>query len=172
MAKYDEEFKHEVVQCYLSGSAGSKSIALRYGLDHSTVRHWVASYRQHGLAGLRKKHSCYSAQFKHEVLQRMWREELSYRQVVALFDLRGGPGVVSAWERQYHEGGLAALKPKPRDRRPKMTAPESPKPPKSEETLEELRKQNEYLRAEVAYLKKLNALVRAGRQVAQNKRKP
>ena len=53
-----------------------------------------------------------------------------------------------------------------------MTVPESPKPPQSDETLEELRKQNEYLRAEVAYLKKLNALVRARRQAAQNKHKP
>ena len=172
MAKYDEEFKQEVVQRYLSGSAGIQAIARQYDLNPSVARRWIASYRQHGMAGLRKKHSHYSAQFKHEVLQRMWREELSYSQVVALFDLRGGPGVVSVWERQYHEGGLAGLEPKPRGRPKKMTVPESPKPPQSDETLEELRKQNEYLRAEVAYLKKLNALVRARRQAAQNKRKP
>jgi transposase len=37
-------------------------------------------------------------------------------------------------------------------------------------TLEQLRKENEYLRTEVAYLKKLNALVQAKKQVAQKKR--
>jgi transposase len=44
--------------------------------------------------------------------------------------------------------------------------------PEDTRTLEELRKENEYLRVEVAYLKKLNALVRANRQAAQKRRKP
>jgi transposase len=56
-----------------------------------------------------------------------------------------------------------------------MTAAESPKPvstpPADTRTLEELRKENEYLRAEVAYLKKLDALVRAKQQAAQKKHK-
>jgi transposase len=38
-------------------------------------------------------------------------------------------------------------------------------------TVEDLRKENEYLRAEVAYLKKLDALVRAKKQAAPSKRK-
>ena len=37
---------------------------------------------------------------------------------------------------------------------------------------EALRKENEYLRTEVAYLKKLEALVRANRQAALKGRKP
>jgi transposase len=44
--------------------------------------------------------------------------------------------------------------------------------PEDTRTLEELRKENEYLRAEVAYLKKLDALVRAQRLAAPKKRKP
>jgi transposase len=39
-------------------------------------------------------------------------------------------------------------------------------------TLEALRRENEYLRAEVAYLKKLDALVRAQKHAAPKKRKP
>ena len=39
-------------------------------------------------------------------------------------------------------------------------------------TQEDLRKENEYLRAEVAYLKKLDALVRAKKQAVPTKRKP
>jgi transposase len=57
-----------------------------------------------------------------------------------------------------------------------MTAPKPPEPtpPHTDDarTLQTLRKENEYLRAEVAYLKKLDALVRANRQAAQRKRKP
>jgi transposase len=114
-------------------------------------------------------------QFKVAVLERMWAQKLSYRQVAALFDLRGGTGVVASWERQYHEGGVTALAPKPRGRPPKMNTPNDPKPvggqPQEARTLEELRKENEYLRAEVAYLKKLDALVREKKQAAPQKRK-
>ena len=57
-----------------------------------------------------------------------------------------------------------------------MTAPKPPEAPLPQaddtRTLQSLRKENEYLRAEVAYLKKLDALVRANRQAAQRRRKP
>jgi transposase len=57
-----------------------------------------------------------------------------------------------------------------------MTAPKPPDPPpphaNDASTLDALRKENEHLRAEVAYLKKLDALVRVNRQAAQKKRKP
>lgn len=179
MGKHEESLKLEVVRRYLSGSDGTRTVAMRYGLDRGTVRNWVERYRKHGVAGLRKKSSRYSAAFKLSVLRRMWRQGLSRRQVAALFDLRAGHGVVSAWERQYHAGGLDGLKPKPAGRTRTMTAPKPPPssppmPPHGDDTrtLEALRKENEYLRAEVAYLKKLDALVRANRQAAQNKRKP
>jgi transposase len=106
----------------------------------------------------------------------MWREELSFNQTIHLFDLRGGGGVVSSWQRKYHEGGIIALAPKPRGR-PKPMKPPEPTTPSTElpvqaKTLQELQRENEYLRAEVAYLKKWAALVRAKQQAAQTKRKP
>ena len=44
-------------------------------------------------------------------------------------------------------------------------------PPADSRSLEDLRKENEYLRAEVAYLKKLKALLQAKEQAALRKRK-
>lgn len=170
MAKYTEAFKLEVAQTYLSKQIGARSLAAQYGLDHGTVRRWAHQYQAHGEAGLRKKFSHYSAAFKLSVLRRLWQEELSCRQVAALFDLRGGHGVVTAWVRQYHEGGLDALQPKPRDRPKKMPKPKPPSPTDETRTLEQLRKENEYLRAEVAYLKKLRALRQTKAQAAQKKR--
>ena len=174
MAKYSEEFKLSVVQCYESGKQGSKSVAKRYGIGETRVRMWVAAYRQHGLSGLRKKFSHYSGQFKLSVLQRMQQEDLSATQAVALFDIRGGASVIADWKRRYHEQGLAGLQPKPRGRPKKMI---DSKPPQSVTPLqtdtrsrEELAKENEYLRAEVAYLKKLRALRQAKEQAAQKKR--
>jgi transposase len=176
MAKYDEKFKRSVVQDYLAGSGGYKRLAAKYGIDHGQIRHWVGSYRQNGDDGLSKKFSRYSAEFKLHVLEHMWREELSFNQTIHLFNLRGGSGVVSNWQHKYHEGGITALAPKPRGRPKTMKLPETPKPSREEstqaKTVQELQRENEYLRAEVAYLKKLDALVRAKQQAAQTKRKP
>lgn len=175
MARYDEKFKQTVVQEYLSGSGGYKLLAAKYGVVHSMVQRWVSSYRKHGDAALRAKLSYYSPQFKLSVLEQMRHQELSFSQATVLFDLRGGAGVVSGWLRLYHEGGVDALMPKPRGRPKKM---KTPYPPTLEaqqapdtRTVEDLRKENEYLRAEVAYLKKLDALARALKQAAPLKRK-
>jgi transposase len=176
MTKYDEEFKRSVVQDYLAGFGGYKTLAAKYSVAHSLIRNWVGSYRQNGDDGLTKKFSHYSAEFKLRVLEHMWREELSFSQTIHFFNLRGGGGVVSGWQRKYHEGGITALIPKPRGRPKQMKPLEPPKPsniqPTEAKTIEELQRENEYLRAEVAYLKKLDALVRAKRQAAQTKRKP
>lgn len=91
------------------------------------VRRWVASYREHGEQGLRKKHSHYDARFKLSVLQRMWRDELSYAQVAALFGIRNERSI-PIWERLYHEGGIDALTPRRRGRPPKMTTSPPQKP--------------------------------------------
>lgn len=128
MAKYDESYKLKVVQDYVPGQLGFRALAHTHGLDQATVRRWVKSYQQHGLAGLRKKFSHYSADFKLAVLQRMWRDDLSARETIALFDIRGGPGVISAWEQQYHAGGSQALAPQPRGRPKKMPPPPIPNP--------------------------------------------
>nr|WP_244108925.1 IS3 family transposase [Burkholderia anthina] len=165
MVKYDEKFKREVVRRYASGRYGYKSVAREFGLHPGTVQRWVSSHEQHGEAGLRKKYSRYSATFKLKVLRRMWRDQLSYRQAAALFNLRGNDAV-SRWERQYHEGGLGALAPKPKGRLRKMPTPTPPAKPidtETEDTLtrEALLAELKYLRAEVAYLKKWNALVQA-----------
>jgi transposase len=100
----------------------------------------------------------------------MWRKQLSYRQVSALFDLRE-PGAVSRWERQYHAGTLTETR---RGRKP-MPSNESLKPVDVKDgdvcSREELLKQVKYLRAEVAYLKKLEALIQAKKEAAQKKRR-
>ncbi|SOZ73160.1 hypothetical protein CBM2626_U10032 [Cupriavidus taiwanensis] len=63
MAKYDEKFKRDIVQRYLSESTGFKALAGEMGLDPSTILGWVNGYTHHGPAGLRKKHAEYDAQF-------------------------------------------------------------------------------------------------------------
>jgi transposase len=175
MAKYSEQFRQQLVEECLAGGVGVKALAARHGVDPSMLRRWIASFREHGSAGLRTKYTRYDVQFRMKVLQRMWRDGLSLREVTALFDIRS-PSIVAQWERLYHEGGEDALSPSPRGRPRKMMIASRPEKPSEEaapetRTREELLKENEYLRAEVAYLKKLDALLKAKKRAAQKKKR-
>ncbi len=175
MAKYSEQFKLAVVQQYLAGTLGYKQVGDEHNLDHATVRRWVKLHEAHGADGLTKKFSHYSADFKLFVLQRMWDDDLSCLQVAAVFNIRNA-GSISHWERCYHNGGLDALVPRKRGRPNKM--PISPPtelseslPDPAERTHDELVAEVNHLRMEVAYLKKLDALVRAQKQQRTTTRK-
>lgn len=175
MSKYSEKFKHDVVQQYRVGTSGYKEIALAHGLPHSTVRKWVSLHRLHGADGLAKKFSHYSAEFRFSVLQYMWDHDLSYSQVAAVFNIRNA-GCIGPWERCYHSGGLDALAPRKRGRPnimsvPQDTKPESPPPDPAGSTHEELVAEVSQLRMEVAYLKKLRALVQAQQKQRTTTRK-
>ena len=168
--RYDEGFKLQVAQQCLRDDISLREVARQHGLDHSQVRRWRDSYRQHGVVGLRKKYTPRSAAFKLQVLETMWRDGLSRRQTGALFDIREC-GAIGRWERQYHSGGLTALEPKRKGRRPMTKKPPSPPPPPDDErSQEELLKELAYLRAENAYLKKLDALIREKRAATRGKK--
>ena len=63
------------------------------------------------------------------------------------------PQLLKTWARTYRREGADALRPKPKGRPRKPDAP-----PGEPSELERLRRENERLRAEVAYLGKLRAL--------------
>ncbi|UGQ44989.1 IS3 family transposase [Massilia endophytica] len=160
MTKYDEKFKLAVVQQYLRGGAGYRTIAQEHRVAYGMVRRWVESFRAHGVGGLKKKFSHYSAEFKLSVLRHMWENELSYGQTAAQFNIRN-PGILAAWGRSYENGGLDALQPGQRGKPSKMaTATEKTEdsPNDDTRTREELLAEVNHLRMEVAYLKKLRAL--------------
>jgi transposase len=173
MSKYNEQFKLSVIKDYLAEVGGFAAVARLHGVDESTVRKWVAAYRQHGERGIEKKFTHYDAQFKLSVLRHMREKALSYRETAAVFNIRS-LGSIGIWERQYYAGGIDALAPRRRGRPKKM--PDTPIIPPSEttdetRTREQLLEEINYLRMENAYLKKLKALVQADKQAAQRKKR-
>ena len=77
--------------------------------------------------------------------------------------------LLSKWHKIYKERGIDGLKSSGKiGRPPKMKS--KPKPPSGPKTAEELERENEELRAENEYLKKLSALVR-GRKGRQPRKK-
>ena len=174
MSKYSEQFKLEAITSYLAGGTSYRVAADKHEIEFGMLRLWVASYRIHGAASLKKIHRRYSPGFKLSVLQRMWRDELSYRETTALFDLRNA-NQVGIWERQYYSGGIEALT----SRKPGPAAKMSKKPSKPVTTScdadspsrEQLLAEVEYLRMENAYLKKLKALIQADELAARAKKR-
>lgn len=172
--KYDTKFKLKLIKEYLSGDVGRTAVARKYNVPDSAMKGWVLGYMHHGENALApRSFRGYSAQFKLTVLKRMWAQDLSQLQVAALFDIRSA-GRIREWVQRYHEGGLVALepgRPGPKMRRIDPNDP-SNRPLAGEElTREQLLRQNLELRAEVAYLKKLGALIQAKRPAPRRRRK-
>ena len=171
MKKYKTEFKLEVVQSFLAAEGGAKLLARRWSIPEEKIRTWVSHYRLHGIDGLRPKRSVYSAQFKLQVLSHQDHEQLSSRQVAAIYDIRN-PNQVVVWRRNLNQGGVEALGSKKQGRPSVKPEPSCPVPANRaiNDSAQALREENERLRAEVAYLKKLQALIRSKRSAAPTKR--
>ena len=92
----------------------------------------------------------YTPEFKIKVVETMHREKLSYRETARQFDISNSR--VTAWERIYLEEGADGLY---AERRGRKSTGRPPKVKKDEDLIVEVQR----LRAENAYLKKLNALV-------------
>jgi transposase len=171
MTKYDVQLKLRAVRAYLRGTLGYERVARRYGVSEKRLRAWVAGFQSHGAEALRKKHSRYDAAFRLQVLQYVWDNEVSYSQAAAHFDIRS-PTSIGAWEREYRAGGLDRLVPRPRGRPQMPLSAPAPEPKKDEDkSREELIAELNHVRMELAYRKKLQALVQARPKTAAPKKK-
>lgn len=174
MAKYSQEFKLEVVQYYLSGF-GKRVTGHKFNVAPSDVYKWVTAYRQHGVSGLLRKttKSQFTVEFKLTVVQTVLNEGLSLNDAALRFGL-GNKGIgISNWLKLYNQYGIEGLQPKPKGRRPYMplSTPLQPAPVNEtdcDKTPAELLEELTFLRAEVAYLKKLQAL-RLAQEAMQHK---
>lgn len=95
----------------------------------------------------------YTGEFKQKVVETMTQEKLSYRETAVRFGI-GNHSHVANWERIYLMEGAGGLYIKRRGRGSKGRPAKFPK-----EVEEDLLKEVQRLRAENAYLKKLQALV-------------
>lgn len=166
MTKYDEKFKLKVVKRYLSENKSYRALASEYkDVTYKSIYNWVTGYRLHGIKALKDHngHSSYEPDFKLAVLKRMWLDGLTPFQVGNIFNIRGAHIIVSKWEQQYHSGGINALSLKPETSTIRMLCSTIPKrfrnKADTEKNKQELLLELEYMRTQVAYLKKLKALV-------------
>lgn len=65
---YTLEFRIAVVKNYLSGQGGMTRTAVHFGLRKSTVSHWIASWKLHGIDGITWKVTGYTPELKLNVV--------------------------------------------------------------------------------------------------------
>ncbi len=124
-----------------------------------------------------KKQHKYSSEFKICVIMDMREHRLNYSEVVRKYwDINQGQEhnyqkQVQRWERIYLEEGTEGLMKERRGRACKVSGTNKGRPPKLDRKVEEdLITENQRLRMEIEYLKKLSALVLAEEQKNGKKR--
>ena len=162
MAKYSDEFKLMIVREYQNGPLGFKLLVRKYEIKSPTqLKNWVNIYKNQGAVGLSRKktNEVYSVQFKLDVLSFMKRTGASYTETALHFGLTN-PSMIASWKGKLFEGGVEGLlKPKGRPAMSdKAKNSQRRKQPVKEMTVEQkLKRENELLRLENEYLKKLRA---------------
>ena len=122
-----------------------------------------------------RKNKVYSAEFKIGVIMDMREHRLSYSETVRKYALGktqtgGARAMVQRWERIYLEEGAEGLMKERRGRACKASGTRKGRPPKLDKKVEEdLIAENQRLRMEIEYLKKLDALVQKRLQEEKKK---
>lgn len=176
MAKFNLEFKLEMVQKYLDGEGGYAYLSKKYGIkSESLIKQWVNTYKEFGEEGLLRvsQNKKYSVQFKLNAIELYQTSEMSYREVANALGINNPP-LIASWMRKFREEGVEGLsKPKGRpsvmikkkkelkNKKTKITSEES-------ERIKVLEKQVRSLQIENAFLKELRKL---RKQEAQKRHK-
>lgn len=153
LSSLTDEQRHAAIALFAAGH-GRDAVATRLGVSRTAARNLYDRWRIWGAEVLVPKPTKRSFPFelKLEIVQRFVAGEpkVALAQEYAL----SSPRLIEQWTRTYRIEGDDGLHPKPKGR-PKRD-PAAAQRPESE--LERLRRENERLRAEVAYLGKLRAL--------------
>ena len=122
-----------------------------------------------------RKNKNYSAELKIRAIMDMRENHLSYHETVRKYDLGndqtgGARMMLQKWERIYLEEGTEGLMKERRGRACSASGTRKGRPPKLDKKVEEdLIAENQRLRMEIKYLKKLDALVRKREQEEEKK---
>ena len=129
-----------------------------------------------------RKNRKYSPEFKISCIIDMREHHLSYNETARKYLCEKGQesifkGRLKLWERIFLEEGEAGLYKERRGRTTKMDNPNKGKKKKLDKQVKEdliaenqrLKEENQYYKAEIEYLKKLDALVRAEEQKKNKK---
>ena len=169
MAKYSKELKLEIINFMKNFHTSPYAAQKKYNIDEAIIRRWLKRYEMYGIDGLVYKNTKYDGNFKISVVEYMHKNHLSLNETCIKFRINSVSNL-SKWERIYYEEGAQALCEDKRRGRPRKMSSKVNKENLSKSEDKKLIEELEYLRAENAYLKKLDALVQE-RIKRENKKK-
>jgi transposase len=165
MSKYHRAFKLELAR--LAQQQSSLELSRRFKVSSSQIRYWSSVYLIHGLNSFLHSEHPYTSSFKIKALTAMHENDWSLRYTSAYFDLSTA-GILFQWQKLYSREGISRLTPKKKGR-PRMEYNSSTSKPSEQMTEKELREELDYLRAENAVLKKLEALAQAKKKTIKKR---
>jgi transposase len=166
---HESEFKLQIIEEHLKGQS-VRSLSKRWSISTSVIRKWVDHYNLNGSKGLlSKQYVYYTREFKLNVIKVYKDKGLSLRDCCLQFNIPA-QSTVASWVRKYEQLGIDGFR--EQKGRPKTMKKDKPISKKAEPLtrLEELEKENLYLRAEIDFLKKLDALT-LKKQAQQSKKR-
>lgn len=158
MPQYDVEYKKEVVKYF--EEHGKTATMQKYGHSDSVIYRWKRKSETVGF--MRKKRKTYSVDEKLKILRYYWENGLT--ETERKYDINSA--VFFKWERKYREYGIAGLGIDGRGRPPKSLGKK-----RNLNKDEDLLAENQRLRMELDYLKKLDALVQEREEQEQKKKR-
>ena len=153
--KHDLESRRRAVELFDAG-VGCKPAAEALSIPRETVREWQWVYRAFGseaLLSMGGKQSSYTFEQRVAAASAVVDGGMAKADAMAEFGIRS-KSPLERWCRLYREGGAEALRPGPKGR-PRGSRSK----PRARTREQELEERCRRLEAEVAYLKKLRALV-------------
>ncbi len=172
MAKYRKhsaDFKLQIIKDHQQGDS-IRSLSGKWNISTSLIRKWVDHHSFNGAKGLLpKRYIYYTKEFKLSVVKAYKDKGLSLRGCCLQFNIPT-LSTVASWASRYEQLGLEGLR--EQKGRPSTMKKDKPVSKKTAPLtrLEELEKENLYLRAENEFLKKLDALTRE-KQTQQSKKR-
>ncbi|WML52258.1 IS3 family transposase [Neobacillus sp. PS3-12] len=160
MARITLEQKLDAIFRYENGGESLNSIAKSLNLtNNETINFWIKKYQIHGLEAFKKSYTRYTFEDKLNILKFMNENGLSSLETAAEFNLPS-PGTIRKWQISLKNDSVDSLifKKKGRPILKKDNQKETKNQLFKEGSLEKLQAENERLRMENAYFKKVECL--------------
>lgn len=175
--KYTVEEKLQICIDKQQNGLSNAQLALKYSIPKTNIRDWTRDYEKLGdkafLRDLSKKNQSYTPDFRIAVVKEKLNSDVSYHELGRKYGIN--KCVIQSWVYKYKERGETALITDSRGRAgagrpPKSVAKVNVSKEERKTIDKQLLDEVEALRAEVAYLKKFNALVLEKQQLRKKKK--